>query len=114
MNILITGGNGKLGQNIVTRLKEKNNIILLTRNIEKTEKIFNKYKNIYSYQCDLENNEDISNAISLIMQDFNKMDIVINNEDKSICTILYMPKDNSLYEEHKIWKNNKHIFGFKC
>ena len=44
MNIVVTGGNGKLGQNIVERLKEKNNIILLTRNIEKTKKIFNKDK----------------------------------------------------------------------
>ena len=79
MNIVVTGGNGKLGQNIVERLKEKNNIILLTRNIEKTKKIFNKYKNIYSYKCDLENSEDINNAILSIMRDFNKIDIIINN-----------------------------------
>ena len=51
MNILVTGGNGKLGQNIVERLKEKNNIILLTRNIEKTKRIFNMDKSIYSYKC---------------------------------------------------------------
>ena len=31
MNILITGGNGKLGQNIVGRLQMNNKLFLLTR-----------------------------------------------------------------------------------
>jgi len=41
MNILITGGNGKLGQNIVERLLNgENKIFLVTRNIDKTQKIY--------------------------------------------------------------------------
>ena len=40
LNIIITGGNGKLGQNIVERLQKYNKIFLVTRDIKKTEKIF--------------------------------------------------------------------------
>ena len=51
MNILITGGNGKLGQNVVERLQKFNKIIFFTRNIEKTKRIFKKNENLFLYHC---------------------------------------------------------------
>lgn len=79
MNIIITGGNGKLGQNIVERLQKYNKIFLVTRDIKKTEKIFNDKENVYLYHCDLEKHSDIELCIQKIINDFKNIDIVINN-----------------------------------
>ena len=79
MNILITGANGKLGQNIVERLRKNNNIIAITRNLEKSKKIFSKLENVYLYYCDLQNYEEIDDVIKKILKDFGNIDILINN-----------------------------------
>lgn len=79
MNIMITGGNGKLGQNIVERLQKCNRIFIVTRDIKKTEKIFNNKKNLYLYYCNLEKHSDIELCIQKIINDFKNIDIVINN-----------------------------------
>lgn len=79
MNILITGGNGKLGQNIVEKLQKFNKILLLTRDIEKTKRIFKNKENLYLYHCDLEKYSDIEVCIQRIINDFDKIDIIINN-----------------------------------
>lgn len=79
MNILITGANGKLGQNIVDRLKENNNIIVVSRNIEKSDMLFNNYNKIRVFYCDLAKYEDIETAINHILEDLKKIDILINN-----------------------------------
>ena len=68
MNIMITGGNGKLGQNIVERLQKCNRIFIVTRDIKKTEKIFNNKKNLYLYYCNLEKHSDIELCIQKIMK----------------------------------------------
>ena len=79
MNIIITGGNGKLGQNIVERLQKCNKIFLLTRDIKKAEKIFSNKENIYFYHCDLEEHSNIEFCIQKIVEDFKNIDIIINN-----------------------------------
>lgn len=79
MNILITGGNGKLGQNVVERLQKFNKIIFFTRNIEKTKRIFKKNENLFLYHCDLEKYNDIEVCMQKINNDFDKIDIIINN-----------------------------------
>lgn len=80
MNILITGGNGKLGQNIVDRLNTgKNKIFLITRNLKKSKNIFKDDNNIILYNCNLEKYEEIRKTIILIEDENDKVDIVINN-----------------------------------
>lgn len=80
MNILITGGNGKLGQNIVERLNDgKNRIFLFTRNLEKSLKIFGQNGNIIFYNFDLQSYENINEAIDKIIKEYKNIDIVINN-----------------------------------
>lgn len=79
MNIIVTGANGKLGQNIVERLNENNNIIAISRNLEKSKTIFKNVKNVFIYYCDLEIYEDIDICIKKILEKFNKIDILINN-----------------------------------
>lgn len=79
MNIIITGANGKLGQNIVDRLKKNNNIIVISRNVEKSNIIFKNQKNSFIYYCDLENYEEIDIVMNKITNDFEKIEILINN-----------------------------------
>lgn len=79
MNIIITGANGKLGQNIVDRLKENNNIIVISRNLQKSDMLFKNQKNIFVYECNLENYEEINNVMKVILNDFKKVEILINN-----------------------------------
>lgn len=79
MNIIITGANGKLGQNIVDRLMEKNKIIILSRDENKSYKIFNQKTNIEIYGCDLKNYREISDVMDKIIEDYGRIDIIINN-----------------------------------
>lgn len=79
MNILITGANGKLGQNIVDRLYKDNNVFILSRSIDKSNQIFGNKKNIYIYSCDLEKIDEINDSIEKIINKHNKIDVVINN-----------------------------------
>ena len=76
MNIVITGGNGKLGQNIVERLQKDNEIFLITRNIKKSEKIFENKENLHFYNCNLELYNDIESCIHKIFDEFKN--IIIN------------------------------------
>lgn len=111
MNILITGANGKLGQNIVDRLKNDNNIILLTRNLEKSRKIFKEDKNIKLYYCNLENYEDITNAVDKILKDNSRIDILINNAALDID----QPMISTSYKEFEtIFKVNTFSPYFLC
>lgn len=111
MNILITGANGKLGQNIVNRLKKDNNIMLLTRNLEKSKKIFKEEKNIKLYYCDLENYEDITNAVDKILKENSKIDILINNAALDID----QPMISTSYKEFEtIFKVNTFSPYFLC
>ena len=79
MNIVITGGNGKLGQNIVERLQKDNEIFLITRNIKKSEKIFENKENLHFYNCNLELYNDIESCIHKIFDEFKNIDVIINN-----------------------------------
>lgn len=111
MNILITGANGKLGQNIVNRLKKDNNIMLLTRNLEKSKKIFKEERNIKLYYCDLENYEDITNAVDKILKENSKIDILINNAALDID----QPMISTSYKEFEtIFKVNTFSPYFLC
>lgn len=103
MNIIVTGANGKLGQNIVDRFKKNNNIIVISRSIEKSKEIFKNEKNVFIYYCDLENYEEINTVMNKIIKDFKKIEILINNAALDIDqSMLKTSKD----ELEKIFKVN--------
>lgn len=111
MNILITGANGKLGQNIVDRLKKDNNIIVLSRNLEKTKEIFGSDENIKLYYCDLEKYDDINNAVDKIIKDNLKIHILINNAALDIDKPMI---DTSYNEFETIFRVNTFSPYFLC
>ena len=88
--VLVTGSNKGIGYSIIeTLLKKKSNlrIILTSRNEQLGMKSFNQLLQKYHYckndffyhQLDITKEESISNLISWIKKEFNKIDYLVNN-----------------------------------
>ena len=76
--IVITGGSDGLGKTLTETLSKENNVIILATNEEKMNLVAKE--NNCSYKvCDVSNYERVENAISEIIEEFNKIDVVINN-----------------------------------
>ena len=76
--IVITGGSDCLGKKLTETLSKENNVIILATNEEKMNLVAKE--NNCSYKvCDVSNYERVENAISEIIEEFNKIDVVINN-----------------------------------
>lgn len=111
MNIVVTGANGKLGQNIVDRLNKTNNIIALTRNLTKSKNIFKDTKNIALYYCNLANYNDIDKALNEIFENYKNIDILINNAALDIDKRML---DTSIDELEQIFKVNLFAPYYLC
>lgn len=83
---LITGATSGIGVAIAERLAEKGiSVALVGRNIERGNLICKKLKAKYGYlkvcffQCDVSNEKEVREMISLVEKDFCRIDILINN-----------------------------------
>lgn len=76
--IVITGGSDGLGISLAEYLSKENNVIILATNEEKLQKIANDNNCKYKV-CDVSNYELVENTISEIINDFGRIDILINN-----------------------------------
>lgn len=83
MNIMkkiffISGGSGGIGSELTKQLSKAGHTIhLAVRNVEKTEKIFEGFKNIHIELRDLENYEDMTEYFLLKSQEGIRFDFVI-------------------------------------
>lgn len=76
--IVITGGSDGLGKTLTGTLAKGNNVIILATNEEKMK--FVAEENNCSYKvCDVSNYEMVEKAISEIIEEYNKIDVLINN-----------------------------------
>lgn len=71
--IIVTGGNGLLGSEIILYLKKQGAIVI---NLEINVKTNDELTEI---ECDITNSKSIIDTISLIMKKFNKIDGLVNN-----------------------------------
>lgn len=85
-HILITGGNAGIGKATAIALGKKGNrIIIATRNVAKAEKAVNEIKKvtgnneIYNINCDLSDFNSIKRCSKKFKNQFDKLDILINN-----------------------------------
>jgi len=76
--IVITGGSDGLGKSLAEHLSKENDVIILATNEEKLQKVANDNNCKYKV-CDVSNYELVNNTINEIINDFGKIDILINN-----------------------------------
>jgi len=81
---LVTGGSKGIGRAICLALaKEKANIVIAARNESEIKETMDKLKETGSkplaVQADVRNEEDVKNLISRIVDEFGRLDILINN-----------------------------------
>ena len=76
-NILITGGSDGLGKTLAEVLSKDNNVIVLATNEEKLKEVSNQ--NNCSYKvCDVRDYSMVESTIQNIINDYGKIDVLIN------------------------------------
>ena len=91
-NIIITGSSGILGNYLVQKLKNNNNVISIARN-----KNFKSGK--MNLSCDLSNNNQVNKIFDLVKKKFKKIDSIILCAGKS-------KKNYDKVENLNSWKNS--------
>ena len=88
-NILITGGSGDIGAEIIKHLASKENRIFFTyyRNYKNANNLYKKIKkkseNIHFYKVSNSNQREIVSTIKKIKKKYGSIDILINNAGRS-------------------------------
>ena len=77
-NIVITGGSDGLGKTLATALSNDNNIIILATNEEKLKNVANQSNCKYKV-CDVRDYSRVESTIEEIINEFGKIDVLINN-----------------------------------
>lgn len=78
--ILITGGTSGIGRELVKKLVEKNNsVIVISRNPVNLECLNKEFPSVKTFQCSLSSGMDIERTISDINKEFPDVSVVINN-----------------------------------
>ena len=76
--IVITGGSDGLGKTLTETFAKENNVIILATNEEKMKLVAEE--NNCSYKvCDVSDYKIVEKAISEIIEEYNKIDVLINN-----------------------------------
>ena len=76
--IVITGGSDGLGKTLTEELSKENNVIILATNEKKMEMVVEENNCTYKV-CDVSNYDMVSNAINEIIEQYNRIDVLINN-----------------------------------
>ncbi len=78
--ILITGGYGHLGSAITESLLYHNaRVIVLGRSITKHKAAFKAHNDLHFKACDISSSESINRVFEEIYEEFNRIDVLINN-----------------------------------
>ena len=77
-NIVITGGSDGLGKTLTEFLSKDNNVIILATNEEKLRKVANHNRCSYKV-CDVSNYDLVRKCVDEIINDYNKIDVLIND-----------------------------------
>lgn len=76
--IVITGGSDGLGKTLTETFAKENNVIILATNEEKMGLVARE-NNCHYKMCDVSNYVAVEKAISEIVEEYNKIDVLINN-----------------------------------
>ena len=74
--IVITGGSDGLGKTLTETFSKENNVIIIATNEEKMN-LVSKENNCSYKVCDVSNYEKVEKAISEIIEEYKKIDVLI-------------------------------------
>lgn len=77
--IVLTGGTSGIGLEVLRRIQEKNQIIVIARQGDRLLKQHWVSRHVNFLPCDLSQTDQIDSAVNQIVEQFNKVDILINN-----------------------------------
>lgn len=96
--ILITGASSGIGKETAILFAKKGWKVAATmRSIEKLS-IFENYENIYSYLLDVKDRNSIKICIKQVIQDFGKIDAIVNNAGIYTISPLELTSDETIEE----------------
>ncbi len=84
--IVITGATSGIGYEMVKLLHQDNRVVVISKNIDKLNRLSKELKNIVIYKADLSNLEEVKSVAETILSDFKAIDLLINN-----AAVQYMP-----------------------
>jgi NAD(P)-dependent dehydrogenase (short-subunit alcohol dehydrogenase family) len=113
-NIILTGSAGLLGSHYADFLSSNGaNLILIDVNEKKNQKLEKSIKSKYntkchSYTCDLSNVKEIKSLRKLILKDFKKIDILINNAAYTTKSSVIKKTKKTPFEKlsYETWRNS--------
>ena len=77
--IVITGASGGLAEEIIKRLPQTDQLVLLGRDKEKLEDMYAYRERVTCFQIDIKDDEAVQDIVDTIYQKFDRIDIFINN-----------------------------------
>ncbi|EHJ52919.1 SDR family NAD(P)-dependent oxidoreductase [Streptococcus macacae] len=77
--IVITGASGGLAEELIKRLPQKDQLILLGRSKEKLEELYVRREKKVCYQIDITNDKAVHSIVDKIYEEYGGVDILINN-----------------------------------
>jgi len=77
--IVITGGTGGIGYEIVQHLQQDNRVVVIARSPDRLAALQDKFPSIHTYQADLSKPSQIESAANSIKQKHTVIDVLINN-----------------------------------
>ena len=102
---IVTGGSRGIGASIVKKLAQNGYIVVLNYNKSEKEakEIENKFDNIYSYEADISNYDEVKGLIDFTINKFGKIDLLVNNAGIDLIKTI---NDTKIEEFDKVLKTN--------
>lgn len=97
--IVITGASSGIGKATAKYFSQKGWTVAATMRNPKKEKILSEYRNIKLYNLDVTDKHSIDKALNQIINDFDKIDVIVNNAGYAVVGVFEEMTLDSIHSE---------------